>query len=77
VLNVRLDATGSTTTTSRTKVWRAGESEPTGWLLTNSSATPAGLQTAGHVGVVLYLSSSWGGPATTMSVDDLVAVEAG
>ena len=74
-LTVRLQGSGSATTTSRVKVWRTGEAEPATWLVTNTSATPAALQAPGHLGVMMYLSSSWGGPTTTLSVDDLNAVQ--
>jgi hypothetical protein len=76
VLRVRLQVTGTATTTARAKVWRAGQSEPVAWLVTNTSATPTVLQAPGHVGVSSYLSSSWGaGPTPTVSVDNLSATD--
>ncbi len=76
VLRVRLEVTGSPTTTARAKVWRAGQAEPSAWLVTNTSATPTALRAPGHVGVSLYLSSSWGaGPTPVLSLDNLSAVD--
>ena len=67
VLSVRLEATGTATTTARVKVWRAQDVEPAGWLISNTSATPGALQAAGHIGVVLYLFQLLG-----RSLDDVV-----
>ena len=60
-LAVRLEVTGTSPTTVRWKVWRAGAAEPAAWTVTATDTT-AGLQQAGHVGVRSYLSGS----ATTL-----------
>ncbi|MGH8976535.1 MAG: PKD domain-containing protein, partial [Acidimicrobiia bacterium] len=58
-LRTRFLVTGGTTTTVSAKVWRKGTMEPTPWLVTNTSATPAALQAPGHAGVLSYVSGSW------------------
>lgn len=62
-LNVRLQVTGTGTTTLRAKIWRTGTAEPTAWALTATDST-AVLQAPGYVGINSYLSSS----ATTVPV---------
>ena len=56
-LLVRAQAVGTSPTQVRMKVWKAGTSEPTSWLLTASSSA-SGLQSAGGVGVAPYLGGS-------------------
>jgi hypothetical protein len=71
-LRVRVQATGASPTTVRTKVWVEGTTEPTAWFQTVTDST-SGLQTPGGVGYIVYQSSS----ATTTLVarfDDLTAV---
>ena len=70
-VRVRLQVTGTASTTVRAKVWRVGTAEPIAWALTNTAATPAVLQAAGHLGVFLYLSGSWSGPGGVLSLDNL------
>ena len=70
-LRTRFLVTGTTNTTLSAKVWRKGVQEPLAWSLTNTSATPAPLQTTGDMGALLYVSSSWTGPAPTVSIDNL------
>ncbi|NTW41636.1 MAG: PKD domain-containing protein, partial [Cellulomonadaceae bacterium] len=72
-LEVRLEVTGTDPTTLRAKVWPAGGTEPAAWQVSASDAT-AGLQAAGGVGVVSYLSGASTNAPMTVSVDDLVAV---
>jgi hypothetical protein len=62
-LRVRVEASGTSPTTVRAKVWPSSGAEPSAWLNTATDST-SGLQTAGSVGWVLYLSSG----ATTTSV---------
>lgn len=71
VLRVRLRGSGSASTTVSTKIWPANGVEPSAWLLASTDATPPALQAPGHVGLVLYLSSTWTGPAATLAVGDL------
>jgi PKD repeat protein len=71
-LRVRVQATGTGPTTIRVKVWRASTTEPTAWLLTTTDSTAA-LQNPGHIGFLLYTSSSWTGTAPTSRIDNLTA----
>jgi PKD repeat protein len=72
-LRLRVQATGTAPTQLRAKVWRAGATEPTAWLVSGSDSTAA-LQAAGRVGVTNYLSGSATNAPITVSLDDLVAV---
>lgn len=56
VINLRLQAIGSGTTTLRAKLWLTGVAEP-GWMLTATDTTAA-LQNAAAVGFYSYLTSS-------------------
>lgn len=56
-LHVRTEATGTSPTTIRAKVWKVGATEPTAWTSTTTDTT-AGLQSAGHVGLGVYLGGS-------------------
>jgi len=56
-LQVRATVGGSGTTTLRIKVWRAGQSEPSGWALTASDGTPA-LQDSGALALLGYGASN-------------------
>ena len=71
VLRTRFVVSGSPNTTVSAKVWRKGTQEPTAWLLTNTSATPAQLQAPGDIGVLVYVSGSWTGSAPTVALDNL------
>jgi PKD repeat protein len=73
VLTVRFEVFGTSPTTTRAKVWRAGTPEPAAWMITNTSVPPALLQGTGHLGVHFYTSGSWTGPAAILSVDNLLA----
>ncbi len=68
-LVVRTQAVGSSPTTLRSTVHAAGSADP-GWLLVGTDST-SGLQAAGGVGVVGYLSSG-SGVAVTLGVDDVL-----
>ena len=71
-VNVRLQVTGANPTTVRAKAWEVGTNEPAAWQRTASDST-AGLQTAGSVGVLGYLSSGATNGPIVLSVDDLLA----
>ena len=73
-LRVRFQVSGTTTTTLHAKVWRSGTAEPASWLLTTTDATPAALQGAGDLGVLVYVSGSWTGTLPTISLDNLDVV---
>jgi PKD repeat protein len=53
-LHVRTEATGTSPTTLRVKVWKVGSAEPTSWTASTTDST-AGLQAAGDVGLGVYL----------------------
>ena len=69
-IKLRLQVTGTGTTTIRAKIWKATDAEPAAWLLTATDAT-AGLQAAGGLGLVTYLSSSSTNGPMVLSLDDL------
>ncbi|WEO76945.1 PKD domain-containing protein [Cryobacterium sp. SO2] len=62
-LNVTVQVTGTSPTTLRAKVWLSGTTEPADWQVTATDST-ASLQTAGAIGLSLYL----GGTSTTVPV---------
>jgi PKD repeat protein len=72
VLAIKLQVYGTAPTTVSAKVWRRGQTEPAGWLLTTTDATAA-LQAAGGVGVIGYLSGSATNAPMTASFDDFWA----
>lgn len=51
--NIRLQVSGTGTTTIRSKIWAQGAAEPTGWQLTTTDTTAA-LQAAGYTGMTTY-----------------------
>jgi hypothetical protein len=69
VLNLRLQAEGSGTTTLRAKVWKSGTAEPSAWRVTSTDATAA-LQNAGGLGIVSYLSGSATNAPVKISLED-------
>ena len=56
-LTVRAQATGTSPTTLKVKVWKTGTPEPSAWQLTATDSTTA-LQAPGRVGLGAYLSGS-------------------
>jgi hypothetical protein len=62
--NLKVEMTGSPTTTIRVKVWRVGTSEPAAWDLQVTDSTSA-LQTAGRVGLRGYVYSGASSRVTT------------
>ena len=54
-LRVRAEATGTSPTQLRVKVWKAGAEEPDTWMATATDSTPT-LQASGSVGLGVYLS---------------------
>jgi Concanavalin A-like lectin/glucanases superfamily/PKD domain len=70
-LRVRLQISGTGPTTVKAKVWRTGTAEPTDYLISGTDVTPATLQGAGDVGLLIYTSGSWTGTAPILSLDDL------
>ena len=72
VLRVRFQVAGTASTTLQAKVWRAGTTEPAGWLATTTDSSAA-LQAPGHIGTYHYLASSWTGPTPVISIDNVIA----
>ncbi len=72
-LAMRLQVTGTGTTTIRAKVWKVGTAEPATWQRSVTDTTAA-LQTAGGVGTNAYLSSSANNAPLTVLLDNLRAV---
>jgi hypothetical protein len=72
-LRIRMQANGTGTTTLNAKVWKAAATEPAAWQLARTDTTPA-LQSAGGVGVWVYLSGSATNAPVTASVDNLSAL---
>ena len=72
-LQLRMQVTGTSPTTVQGKVWRVGDSEPTGWQVTATDST-AGLQGAGYIGMSTFLSGSATTFPMTASYDDLEAL---
>jgi PKD repeat protein len=75
-LQVRVQATGTSPTTLRAKVWRVGTPEPAAWIASVTDATAA-LQAAGGIGLGTYLSSSATNAPVVASFDNLWAGRTG
>ena len=71
-LLVRVQVTGTSPTTVRARVWKAGTPEPVTWQVSRTDTTPA-LQVPGSIGLNTYLSSSATNAPLRLLVDDLVA----
>jgi hypothetical protein len=72
-LAVRVQAAGTNPTTLRAKVWKSGSPEPASWQRSVTDTTAA-LQTAGGIGIDMYLSSTATNAPVTLTLDDLNAV---
>jgi hypothetical protein len=72
LVNLRVQATGTSPTTVRAKVWATGGTEPAGWNVSATDNT-AGLQSAGFLGLRTYLSGSATNAPVFALFDDLVA----
>jgi hypothetical protein len=55
-LNLRMQATGTSPTVLRAKVWKDGQAEP-GWQLSGSDGAGA-MQAAGSIGLMSYLAAN-------------------
>lgn len=72
-LRIRLQASGTGTSTLKAKVWKVGATEPAAWQLTATDST-TGLQGAGGLGVWVYLSGSATNAPVAASIDNLSAL---
>ncbi|TFW00235.1 PKD domain-containing protein [Leifsonia flava] len=71
-LQVRVQVTGTSPTTTRAKVWRVGELEPTTWQVSGTDSTAA-MQVAGGVAIQVFLPSSATNAPVTGRFDNLFA----
>lgn len=71
-VRIRVQATGTSPTTIRAKVWAANATEPSAWTVSGSDST-AGLQSAGGIGLMGYLSSSATNAPIALTFDELRA----
>jgi hypothetical protein len=71
-LSIRLQVTGTSPTTLRAKVWKAGAAEPGAWQVDTTDGSSA-LQRPGAVGLYSYLSSTRSPAPATVTFDDLWA----
>ena len=69
-VHLRLQVTGSGSTSLRARAWKDGGAEPASWLVSTTDST-ASLQAAGSVGIGSYLSSSATNGPVAVTVDDL------
>ncbi|HYL52504.1 MAG TPA: PKD domain-containing protein, partial [Acidimicrobiia bacterium] len=74
VLRARFALSGTSTTTLQAKVWSKTSQEPSAWLVGTTDATPPALQSAGDIGVLVYVSGSWIGTAPVVTIDNLAVI---
>ena len=74
MLRARFALSGTSTTTLRAKVWSKTSQEPSAWLVGTTDATPPALQSAGDIGVLVYVSGSWIGTAPVVTIDNLAVI---
>ncbi|WP_394553142.1 PKD domain-containing protein [Agromyces sp. MMS24-JH15] len=67
-VSLKVRISGTSPTTMQAKVWTAGTAEPSAWSLTATSSA-AGLQAAGKVGIVGYVSSAVTSVPLNLSLD--------
>jgi PKD repeat protein len=72
LVEVRVQATGTSPTTLRAKVWAVGTAEPTDWTASVTD-TAAAVQAAGRIGLRVYLSGSATNAPVLGLFDDLWA----
>ncbi len=67
----RADVSGASPTTIRVKAWADGQAEPTSWQFTANDSSAA-VQSAGSLGLRLYLAGGVSNSPITLSFDDYV-----
>ncbi len=75
-LNLRFEVSGTSPTTLKAKLWRAGTTEPAAWQLSVTDSTAA-LQAPGTVGVESYISSSATNAPVVVRFDDFTVTTLG
>ena len=68
-LNLRMQVTGTASTSLKAKIWKSTASEPANWTLSATDNT-SGLQTVGSVGLYSYLSGSATDAPVVVSYDN-------
>ena len=74
-IRIRTQATGTSPTTLRLRVWKAGTPEPTGWQLSTTDSSTA-LQSPGSVGIISHLPSKVTNPPMEVRHDRLQVARA-
>jgi PKD repeat protein/aryl-phospho-beta-D-glucosidase BglC (GH1 family) len=74
-VRVRVQATGTSPTTLRARVWSGAAAEPTTWQAATTDSTTA-LQAAGAIGLASYLSGTATNAPVVARLDDLSAAPA-
>ena len=69
-MQVKLQTWGTSPTTMRVKIWKAGTTEPAAWTLTTTDSAAA-LQAPGSIALYAYLSGSTTNGPVGYGVDDL------
>ncbi len=75
VLQVRFQASGTSATSLRAKVWKLASPEPASWIVSTVDSR-AGMQTSGGIGLWTYLSSTATNGPLVFRVDNLRLVRA-
>ena len=75
IVQVRFQASGTSSTSLRAKVWKVGSTEPAAWIVSTIDAR-AGMQTSGAVGLWTYLSSTATNAPLVLRIDNLRLVRA-
>lgn len=70
-LKLRVQASGTSPTTIRARIWPVASAEPSTWLVSTTDNTAA-FQSVGNVGLDTLLSSSATNAPITLSIDDLL-----
>ncbi|CAL8968595.1 hypothetical protein PROP_00329 [Propionicimonas sp. T2.31MG-18] len=73
-LTLGFQATGTGTTTLKTRLWVTGQAQPSSWLLTTTDTQPT-LQDAGAVGVAAWVEASTTNAPITVGMDNLAVVK--
>ena len=71
--NLRMQVWGSGSTSLQAKLWKVATPEPAAWTIA-TTGTASGLQSAGAVGLVGYVSSTATNGPTTVTVKDFAVL---
>ncbi|MET4137456.1 PKD repeat protein, partial [Pseudarthrobacter sp. PvP090] len=73
-LRMRVAVSGTSPTTVKAKLWKLGSAEPANWQATGTDST-AGIQAAGSVGILTYLSGIATNGPVSVRFDDWLTEE--